>query len=437
MLNRIQELERADKLQSLINVKTRNWNITKLSPDNFLCTYENDKDGDEQTNNVKSIHIVTKPDELGYISVKTDDLAPRDGSFSEYVKSSYASDVSTFVQHSLESLAESSDSNILELRDHFSNRFSCRYFYERFSLMMAVMNADVNEVKLLLDDIATEGESFLQHAIFTTGSILDKNGQYVWKSLSPLLYAAWSGDIRLVKLMLEYIPDYYQREAATELARLIEVGTDRGPLMQPYLDLADKCKQLAALLKWNATMPFEKRLAAVKSVGAAQSELPLFGIFLLCDPDFYRSGYKSLEDKKRNCRLNGECISTDDLGSSSIIYVKRYHNNKPVLVFDSLKFGDTFDETSVCNIPMWDGEPALFTAEALKRYYKNVKLELSNLILSCIKKYNPNGIRPLDNLAGFSSEIPGRGIRLFYPKHAFEDNQVHHQDECVSYSPGM
>jgi hypothetical protein len=41
-----------------------------------------------------------------------------------------------------------------------------------------------------------------------------------------------------------------------------------------------------------------------------------------------------------------------------------------------------------------------------------------------MKKYEPDVIRPLDGLVGFSSDVIGRGVRLFYPKHAFEDNQA-------------
>lgn len=430
MLSRLDEIERQDKLNSLINMKTRNWNITKLSPDHFLCTYEKDKDGDERINTVKSIHIITKPDEIGRVFVKTDDLPSQRGTLSTYVTNSWSSHVSTFVEESLDSLAATADNDILELKDHFSNRFSDGYS----RLWFGTMNHNVTEVKRALDDIATEGEAFLQYAIFGCSSLREANGQYIWKSISPFLYAAWSGDIRLVKLMLEYVPDYYQHEPADVLAMLIEAGTDQGPLMQPYLVLADKCKQLAASFKWNSGMTLDERLAALKQLGEAQSDLPLFGQFLLCDSDFYKPDYQYLDDSKRCRKINGaenwggglgcvESIWAAALGASAIIYIQK-NGNKLLPSLGSLESTD--------RLPMLDGEAALFMAEALKRYYKTIKLELSNLILSCINKYDPDVICPLDNLVGFSSDVAGRGIRQFYPKHAFEDNQAHVHARSIS-----
>lgn len=388
-------------------MKTRNWHITQLAPDHYLCSYERGKDEHGPSNRVKSIQIITKPDSDGCIFVKTDDLPV---TYSTYLNSWNYSDSRTFVIDSLESLASCADENICELKDYFDDKFRKSYI----GLLLNTMNHDIVNVEKSLDKLSANGAAYIEHAIFDESSWTDSNGQEIWKeSLSPFLYAAWSGDINIVKLMISYLPDYYQHKAATVLARLLEVGTDQGPLMQPYLDLANKSKQLAAQFKWNSGLTMEQRLSALKELGESQKKLPLFGIFLLCDPAFYKPGYTYLEDNKRNKLIDDIPIRTDDLGNNSIIYKRRYHDPRPTL--GSLG--------SVDRLPTFDGQPALFTAEALMKYYKKVKLELSHLILSCQKKYDPDVVHPIDGLVGFS-DIQGRGISLFYPKHAFEEDQI-------------
>lgn len=113
-----------------------------------------------------------------------------------------------------------------------------------------------------------------------------------WDSVSTLEFAAWAGDIKVLNLLLDSLPNANHREALAQLENLEQRGCQHGkpfaafePLFSAYQDNIDK---------YDSRSFEERNIAAVKGIGEAQRLLPSTGVQWYCDPEpfcFYNWEY--------------------------------------------------------------------------------------------------------------------------------------------------
>lgn len=108
-----------------------------------------------------------------------------------------------------------------------------------------------------------------------------------WKNISPLQFAAWSGDLELLLFYTNYIIKYYPKEcllAAQQLQDVKDGKLEHGSALAPYLDLIKAYSQY--VVEYNRGTPGQKKKFWIEEIGGKQLQLPKIGLFYLFHPHF-------------------------------------------------------------------------------------------------------------------------------------------------------
>lgn len=169
------------------------------------------------------------------------------------------------------------------------------------ALLSAVMAGDYIAVEKILAALGSTNAVVIPHEAEET------NGRK-WKSISPLEFAAWAGDLTetetgrgILNLLLRYVPDDHKRIAFSQLRNLVKHGTQYGVMLAPYKQLILDLHTLA--INFNPWSPSKIKRHWEKVIGCAQKELPVVGMQEICDPtkpfypipDFNRAPRRSCE----------------------------------------------------------------------------------------------------------------------------------------------
>ena len=102
-----------------------------------------------------------------------------------------------------------------------------------------------------------------------------------WKSVSPLEFAAWSGDIEIIDLLLKAIPSEYKPIALKQLSEVKTKGLEHGKFLAPIYALIEAHTTFEA--KYKTKNVNERRAYCINTIGNLQIKLTNFGLDWLCD----------------------------------------------------------------------------------------------------------------------------------------------------------
>lgn len=182
------------------------------------------------------------------------------------------------------------------------------------------------EIRKLLQATAKADE---QEALLLAGShlywIITKEsfqeewcGQRKWKSISPLQYAAWAGDMPLVDKFMDLLPKEHLAVAIKQLKEVIDEGMEWGPFLLAIYLVIDAYKEHSKYFKkWTTE---ERDYHWVHEIGKAQLNSVVNLLQFMCSrvslniPDFQSPNRKSILTAK----LDLGCDSP--LGSTHAIF---------------------------------------------------------------------------------------------------------------------
>lgn len=141
-------------------------------------------------------------------------------------------------------------------------------------------------------------------------------GQRLWKSISPLQYAAWAGDLPLAEKFVRLLPDDHLLDALAQLKEVKDEGMEWGPFLLPASMILDAYKEHSRHFdKWSKT---ERNRHWVREVGKAQlnSVVNLLQFMLppirssLNMPDFNKPNRRAIQTAKLDLGPNSLLGST-------------------------------------------------------------------------------------------------------------------------------
>ena len=142
-----------------------------------------------------------------------------------------------------------------------------------------------------------------------------------WTSVSPLEYAAWIGDMFMVKMLLDHVAQEGKVQALAQLINVRDMGLENGPRMAPFLALIDAYEHYESRYTTNEYYTERDRYVGRKLCWK-QYELSYFGLQWLCDDQpFYPNLPAFDRAPRRSFILDGkpwEPINQNWLGFSFI-----------------------------------------------------------------------------------------------------------------------
>lgn len=133
-----------------------------------------------------------------------------------------------------------------------------------------VMRANEDKAKAMLLRVKTSDVGFWK-MILEKGAGKEECGR-VWNAVSALEYAAWAGDIFMVRMFIEQLPREQLPLALNQLEHVYKNGTEHGKLLsalQPFLEASDTF--VAHYPIWTVA---ECEEYLIPSIGGAQAQLP-------------------------------------------------------------------------------------------------------------------------------------------------------------------
>ncbi len=204
----------------------------------------------------------------------------------------------------------STDTNLQDLQDN---------------LLKYVMAGNKTSAKALLQDAKIIFPKNYWHLVLDRGTAFEPHAPRQWL-VSPLEFAAWSGDIYTTIMLIESLPLEIATltHALTQLRNIMHRanGLEHGIFMTPFHLLRHQYSAYRARHEEGHQRPYTQteRRSEFCRIGELQKQLPLYGLQAICHPTAHGKSSSFDCEPNRDCQLVGDFIlDTDDLSDGRVL----------------------------------------------------------------------------------------------------------------------